>query len=65
MRTTPLPPLAVTLSFVDCINRGDLDRLAELMTDDHWVAEARDGKLAAWRIVADTQERRAELGLTD
>jgi ketosteroid isomerase-like protein len=34
-RTTPLPPLAAVLSFIDAINRGDLDTLAALMTDDH------------------------------
>ncbi len=32
---TPLPPVAVTISFIDCINRGDLDGLASLMSDDH------------------------------
>ena len=30
-----VPPRAAVLSFIDCINRGDLDGLAELMTDDH------------------------------
>jgi hypothetical protein len=29
------PPAAVALSFVDCINRGDLDGLVALMTDSH------------------------------
>jgi ketosteroid isomerase-like protein len=32
---TPLPPLAVVLSFIDRINRTDLDGLCALMTDDH------------------------------
>jgi hypothetical protein len=31
----PLPPLAAVVSFVDCINRGDLDGLVGLMTPDH------------------------------
>jgi len=31
----PLPCIATTLSFIDCINRGDLDGLVELMTDAH------------------------------
>jgi ketosteroid isomerase-like protein len=31
----PLPPTAAVISFIDCINRGDLDGLAALMTDDH------------------------------
>jgi ketosteroid isomerase-like protein len=35
MARTPLPPLAALVSFVDCINRGDVDGLAALMTDDH------------------------------
>lgn len=35
MPRTPLPPIAATVSFLDCINRGDLDGLAALMTDDH------------------------------
>jgi ketosteroid isomerase-like protein len=31
----PLPPSAAAISFIDCINRGDLDGLTRLMTDDH------------------------------
>jgi ketosteroid isomerase-like protein len=31
----PLPPTAVAISFIDCINRGDLDGLDALMTEDH------------------------------
>ena len=30
-----LRPVAVAISFVDCINRGDVDALGRLMTDDH------------------------------
>jgi hypothetical protein len=30
-----LPPTAVALGFIDCINRGDLDGLVALMSDDH------------------------------
>jgi len=30
-----LPPVAVTLSFVDCINRLDHDGLVDLITDHH------------------------------
>lgn len=29
------PPVAVAVSFVDCINRTDIDGLIELMSDDH------------------------------
>jgi ketosteroid isomerase-like protein len=35
MARYPFPPIAVVISFIDCINRGDLDGLVELMTDDH------------------------------
>jgi ketosteroid isomerase-like protein len=35
MPRTPLPPLAAVVSFIDCINRGDIDALAKLMTGDH------------------------------
>ena len=35
MARQPLPPIAAAIGFIDCINRGDLDGLAELMTDDH------------------------------
>jgi ketosteroid isomerase-like protein len=30
-----IPALAVVFSFIDRVNRGDVDGLAELMTDDH------------------------------
>jgi SnoaL-like domain len=30
-----LPPVAVVVSFIDCVNRRDLDGLGRLMTDDH------------------------------
>lgn len=33
--TEPLPPVAVAVSFVDQINRQDLDALAALMSTDH------------------------------
>ena len=35
MREVPLPAVAVVISFIDAINRGDIDRLGELMTEDH------------------------------
>jgi ketosteroid isomerase-like protein len=35
MARRPLPPIAVAISFIDCINRGDVDGLADLMTDGH------------------------------
>jgi ketosteroid isomerase-like protein len=30
-----LPPVAAVIGFIDCINRGDVDGLGKLMTDDH------------------------------
>ena len=30
-----LPPIAVAISFIDCINRGDVVGLGRLMTADH------------------------------
>jgi hypothetical protein len=30
-----MPAIAVVVSFIDRVNRGDVDRLGELMTDDH------------------------------
>jgi ketosteroid isomerase-like protein len=35
MREEPLPAVAAVVSFIDAINRGDIARLGELMTDDH------------------------------
>ena len=35
MARAPLPPLAAVVSFIDCINRADLDGLGALMSDDH------------------------------
>lgn len=35
MARRPLPTIAAAISFIDCINRGDLDSLTALMTDDH------------------------------
>ena len=32
---TPLPPVAVVISFIDRINHGDIAGLGALMTDDH------------------------------
>jgi ketosteroid isomerase-like protein len=52
---TPLPPVACVVSFVDAVNRGDVDRLADLMHDEHRVQvldePPLDGKAAnatAW-----------------
>ena len=32
---SPLPPVAVVVGFLDAINRGDIDRLCSLMTEEH------------------------------
>jgi ketosteroid isomerase-like protein len=42
----PLPPIAVTLGFVDRINRGDLDALVDLMTEDHTLVVMNEAPLA-------------------
>lgn len=55
MARRPQPPLAVVVSFIDCINRGDVEGLGELMTDDHRLLvldEAplvgKEANVAAW-----------------
>jgi hypothetical protein len=55
MARNPLPPLAAVLSFIDAINRGDLDRLANLMHQDHSLVVldeqpvvGRDANIEAW-----------------
>jgi ketosteroid isomerase-like protein len=30
-----LPPVATAIAFIDCINRGDVPALGQLMTEDH------------------------------
>jgi ketosteroid isomerase-like protein len=35
MPRVPLPPVAAVLSFIDGVDRADLDGLAALMSDDH------------------------------
>ena len=56
MARQPLPAIAAAISFIDCINRGDLDGLTELMTDDHVLVVRDEPPLAgrsnnrqAWR----------------
>jgi ketosteroid isomerase-like protein len=55
MPRTPQPPTALAISFVDRINRGDLDGLTALMTADHTLVVldepplvGRDANRAAW-----------------
>ena len=33
MLRSPLPPIAAAISFIDCVDRGDLGGLTELMTE--------------------------------
>jgi hypothetical protein len=56
MAREPLPALAVAISFIDCINRTDLVRLAALMHPDHRLVVSdeppvvgRDSNVNAWR----------------
>jgi ketosteroid isomerase-like protein len=55
MARRPLPPVAATVGFIDRINRGDLEGLVALMTDDHTLAVldepplvGRDANTDAW-----------------
>ena len=55
MGRVSLPPLAAVVSFIDCINRGDLDGLGALMSEDHRLVVldepplvGRDANLDAW-----------------
>ena len=52
-------PIAATISFIDCINRGDVEGLAALMTADHTLTvfaesplEGRPSNVEAWRSYA-------------
>jgi len=52
----PLPPLAAVLSFIDCINRADLDGVCVLMSEDHRLVVldepplvGRDANRDAWK----------------
>jgi ketosteroid isomerase-like protein len=49
----PLPPVAVAVAFVDCINLADVERLAELMTDDHQLVVFDEEPLIGRRANAD------------
>jgi ketosteroid isomerase-like protein len=52
---TPLPPVAAVIGFIDAINRGDVGRLAALMSPDHRLqvlqeppVTGRDANRGAW-----------------
>ena len=56
MHSGSLPPVAVAIGFVDRINRGDVDALGKLMTDDHELlvfdeppVAGREANVDAWR----------------
>jgi hypothetical protein len=56
VRSGPLPPVAAVVSFVDCVNRGDVEGLGRLMTADHELrvfdeppVAGREANVAAWR----------------
>lgn len=59
-----LPAAAVVLSFIDCINRLDLDGLVDLMTEDHELrildetpVVGRESNARAWRGYFDAFSR--------
>ena len=52
---TPLPPVAAVIGFIDAINRGDVDRLAALMSPGHRLQvlqepplDGREANRGAW-----------------
>jgi ketosteroid isomerase-like protein len=47
----PLPPLAVVLSFIDRINRTDIDGLLALMTEDHVLQVLDEPAVAGKRVL--------------
>jgi hypothetical protein len=56
MSRVPRPPVAAVIGFIDCVNRGDIDGLTALMTDDHQLlipgappVVGRDANRSAWR----------------
>jgi len=56
MARSPLPALAATVSFIDCVNRTDLDGLTALLHADHELLVldeppivGRDANVEAWR----------------
>jgi len=56
MTTVRLPPVAAVVTFIDRINKGDVDGLGRLMTDDHELrvldeppVVGRASNLDAWR----------------
>jgi ketosteroid isomerase-like protein len=56
MSRQPLPPVAAVLSFINCINRTDLDGLVSLMAEDHALkilderpVVGREANRNAWR----------------
>ena len=55
-RTRSLAPVPTVISFIDCINRGDLDGLGRLMAEDHRLQVldeppliGRSANIEAWR----------------
>ncbi len=61
MARQPLPATAVAVGFIDCINRGDLNGLRQLMTFDHRLVvfdetplAGRDANANAWRSYFDS-----------
>ena len=60
MATRELPPTAAVIGFIDCINRGDVQGLGELMTEDHQLlvfdepaVSGKEANVAGWRGYTD------------
>jgi hypothetical protein len=45
---TPLPPVAAVIGFIDAINRGDVDRLAALMSPGHRLQVLQEPPVTGW-----------------
>jgi ketosteroid isomerase-like protein len=57
----PQPPVALAVSFVDAVNRADVDALGALMTDDHRLVVfdepplvGREANVDAWQGYVDS-----------
>ena len=64
MSETRLPAFAAVIGFVDAVNRGDVDRLGELMTDDHFLRvfdepplRGKAANIDAWRTYTSAYPR--------
>jgi hypothetical protein len=48
VRDEPLPAVAAVISFIDAINRSDVERLGELMTEEHHYSATPPGRILGY-----------------